>query len=170
MEYGPLTWNGSPINHLRRLDGIRNKAQQLFNWKCKSETSPVVLQKLQNRGDLSALCVFYKVHKMWVDHLQSIQGTKTTPLNRNLKRWGRRQEEISVPRSRTEQHLRSFVPNYASMWKNLVQETSLISLRSLQVFKSQTHHWLNRTDFLVGSYVFIMCLLTFNVCFEYTIY
>ena len=110
MEYCPLSWNGCPKSHLQRLDGIRDRAQRLINWKRSMEDSQITLQQLQHRRDVSAMCVFYKIHKMGVEHLHSLRGIKALPLVHNLRRSSRREEEISVPRSRTEQHLRRFVP------------------------------------------------------------
>ena len=124
-------------------DCIRDRAQWLINWKRSMEDSQITLQQLQYRRNVSATCVFYRVHKMGVGHLHSLRGTKAIPLAHNLRRSSRREEEISVSRLRTEQHLRSFVRKYTRMWNFLVQETSLKSLQTLQAFKSQTHRWLN---------------------------
>ncbi|KAG0716446.1 hypothetical protein GWK47_009688 [Chionoecetes opilio] len=46
-----------------------------------------------------------------------------------------RQEQVTVPFSRTEHHLRSFLPRYGRLWNQLVRQTDLHHRASLQDFK-----------------------------------
>ena len=104
MEYCPLSWNRCHKSHCQRQDNIRDRAQCLINWKRSSEDSPITLQQLQHRRDVSVMCVFYIVHKTGVEYLHSLRGTKAKHFVHSLRRSGRREEGISVPRSRTEQY------------------------------------------------------------------
>ena len=142
MEYCPLTWNGCPSSYLQKLDSVRDRAQRLIDWKRGFEQAPIILQPLQHRRNVSAMCVFYKVHQMRTEHLQCLRVAEATPLHHNLGGSNRRNEELSVPRSRTVQHLRSFLPKYTRMWNNLVRCMSLTGIKSLQTFKLEVHRWL----------------------------
>ena len=142
MEYCPLSWNGCPSSYLQKLDSVRDRAQRLIDWKRRLEEAPIILQQLQHRRNVSAMCVFYKVHRMRKEHLQCLRIAEATPVHHNLRNSNSRNLELHIPRSRTDQHLRSFLPKYTRMWNNLVRRTSLVRIGSLQAFKSGVHRWL----------------------------
>ena len=123
MEYCPLSWNGCPSSYLQKLDSVRDKAQRLIDWKRPLEEAPITLQQLQHRRNESAMCVFYKVHRMRKERMQCLRIVEVTPVHHNLRNSSRRNLELHIARLRTDQHLRSFLPKYMRMWNNLVQRT-----------------------------------------------
>ena len=123
MEYCSLTWCGCNPSYLHKLDSIRDRAQRLIVWKPGSEKVPITVQPLQQLRNVSAMCVFYKALQTRIEHLQCLCVMDATPFHRNLRSLKRRNEEVSVPRSRTDQHLRSFLPKNTRMWNNHVRFT-----------------------------------------------
>ena len=141
MEYCPLTWSSCAPSHLNLLEDIQRRAKRLMDWKAPGHRSQYQLQPLSPRREISALCVFFKLHKQGCEHLGSLRMKKTQLPTPYIRGSDRRNEELNVPFARTAQFLRCFQPKYVRLWNELVRSTDLASLAKLQDFKVAVHRW-----------------------------
>ncbi|XP_047471197.1 uncharacterized protein LOC125026661 [Penaeus chinensis] len=120
MEYSPLAWLSCPPTHLALLDTVQNRAQQLVERKTPVNEPPTHFQSLQHRRDVAGLCVFYKIHKQNSSPLTSLRLPPA-----DAPTYGTRNASNS-----------SFLSRYSRMWNILAQQTNLIYLDTLQLFKT----------------------------------
>ena len=145
MEYCPLVWSSCAPSYLELLDRIQNRAQRLVSLKTNESDRQLGFQPLQHRREVAALCVLYKAHRQNIPHLAALRlepglepGTAALHNTRNSSTRG---QELQVPFGWTEQYLRSFHPKYANLWNDMVQQTTLHHLPTMQAFKSAVHRW-----------------------------
>ena len=141
MEYCPLVWSSCPASYLGLLDRVQDRALRLVSLKTNASDRQRVFQPLQHRRDVAALCVLYKVHRQNIPHLASLRLEPQTVALHNTRTSSNRGQELKIPFARTEQYLRSFHPKYARIWNEMVQQTTLLYLPTLQAFKSAVHRW-----------------------------
>ena len=72
MEYCPLTWSSCSKSHSDLLEVVQRRAKRLIDSKAPTGSSGLKLQPLQHRREVSALCVFYKVHRLNLLHLSAL--------------------------------------------------------------------------------------------------
>ncbi|XP_069978395.1 uncharacterized protein [Penaeus vannamei] len=131
MEYSPLVWSSCPPSFLALLDRVQNQARRLVESKMRQNDRPVYFQSLQHSRDVAALCVFLKVHQQNTPHLATLLYPEV-PTTYNTRNGHSRSHELHVPIARTETFLRTFLPKYSRMWNQLVRETDLHLLTSVQ--------------------------------------
>ena len=141
MEYCPLTRSSCANSHLNLLEDIQRRAKSLMDWKAPGHCSQYQLQPLSHRREISALCVFYKVHKQGCEHLSSLRMKKASLPTHYIRGSERRKEELNVPFVRTAQYLRCFQPKYVRLWNDMVRSTDHTSLANPQDFKVAAHRW-----------------------------
>ncbi|KAG0710867.1 hypothetical protein GWK47_021905 [Chionoecetes opilio] len=101
-----------------------------------------VLYKAQKRRAVAGLCVMHKALNLHTPHLAAIKLPRPPPPLHSTRVAPHRQEQVTVPFSRTEHHLRSFLPRYGRLWNQLVHQTDLHHHASLQDFKRGVNSWL----------------------------
>ena len=141
MEYCPLVWSSCPASYLGLLDRVQDRALRLVSLKTNLSDRLRVFQPLQHRRDVAALCVLYKVHRQKIPHLASLRLEPQTVALHDTRTSSNRGQELKIPFARTEQYLRSFHPKYARLWNEMVQQTTLLYMPTLQAFKSAVHRW-----------------------------
>ncbi|KAG0710865.1 hypothetical protein GWK47_021925 [Chionoecetes opilio] len=134
MEYSPLTWASCPPSYLATLDRVQRRAQRLVNDK-RPHHAPDYFQPLQKRRDVAGLCVMHKALNLHTPRLAAIKLPRPPPPLHSTRVVSHRQEQVTVPFSRTEHHLRSFLLRYGRLWNQLVHQTDLHHHASLQDFK-----------------------------------
>ena len=145
MEYSPLTWSSCPPYHLNTLDRIQRRAKDLIRAKGRPNTLSS-LQPLQERRDVAGLCVMYKTINLRTPHLAPLRPPTPPPPTHATRHAIFSQDLVTVPFSRTEHHLRSFLPRYSRMWNNLPHHPNLRHSASLQDFKREVNIWLRSTN------------------------
>ncbi|KAG0724606.1 hypothetical protein GWK47_040281 [Chionoecetes opilio] len=109
MEYSPLAWSSCPPSYLATLDRVQRRAQRLVNGK-PPHFAPDSFQPLQERRDVAGLCVMHKTLNLHTPHLAAIKLPRPPPPLHSTLVPSYRQEQVTVPFSRTEHHL--YVPSY----------------------------------------------------------
>ncbi|KAG0729688.1 hypothetical protein GWK47_029826 [Chionoecetes opilio] len=140
MEYSPLAWSSCPPSYLATLDRVQRRAQRLVSDK-RPHHAPDSFQPLQKRRDVAGLCVMHKALNLHTPHLAAIKLPRPPPPLHSTRVAPHRQEQVTVPFSRTEHHLRSFLPRYGRLWSQLVHQTDHHHA-SLQDFKRGVNSWL----------------------------
>ncbi|KAG0718080.1 hypothetical protein GWK47_053169 [Chionoecetes opilio] len=79
MDYAPLTWSSCPPSYLSLLDKVQARAQRLIRLNALQDQLLPPLQPLQQRRDVSGLCVVYKTHKQHVPHLAALRQPWARP-------------------------------------------------------------------------------------------
>ncbi|XP_063605111.1 uncharacterized protein LOC134780363 [Penaeus indicus] len=141
MEYSPLAWLSYPPTHLAFLDTVQNRAQRLVERKTPVNEPPPHFQSLQHWRDVAGLCVFYKIHKENSSPLTSLRLPPADAPTYGTRNASNRIQEVQVLFTRTELYLRSFLPKFSRMWNILAQQTNLLYLDTLQLFKSAVNAW-----------------------------
>ncbi|KAG0718178.1 RNA-directed DNA polymerase from mobile element jockey [Chionoecetes opilio] len=141
MEYSPLASSSCPPSYLATLDCVQRRAQRLVNGK-RPHLAPDSFQPLQERRDVAGLCVMHKALNLHTPHLAAIKLPRPPPPFHSTRVAPYRQEQVTVPFSRTKHHLRSFLPRYGRLWNQLVHQTDLHHHASLQDFKQGMDSWL----------------------------
>ena len=141
MEYSPLSWSSCAPSYLDKLDRVQARAQRLVNTK-QHQHLPDSFQPLQERRDVAGLCVMYKTLNLHTPHLAALKPPSPTLTLHSTRAAPHRQEQVTVPFSRTEHHLRSFQPRYSRLWNKMTQDTDLHQHSSLQHFKRGVNTWL----------------------------
>ncbi|KAG0725585.1 hypothetical protein GWK47_038367 [Chionoecetes opilio] len=141
MEYSPLAWSSCPPSYLATLGRFQRRAQRLDSDK-RPHHAPDSFQPLQKRRDVAGLCVMHKALNLHTPHLAAIKLPRPPPPLHSTRVAPHRQEQVTVPFSRTEHHLRSFLPRYGRLWNQLVHQTDLHHHASLQDFKRGVNSWL----------------------------
>ncbi|KAG0714396.1 hypothetical protein GWK47_014219 [Chionoecetes opilio] len=126
------------LGHTRR---VQRRAQRLVSDK-RPHHAPDSFQPLQKRRDVAGLCVMHKALNLHTPHLAVIKLPRPPPPLHSTRVAPHRQEQVTVPFSRTEHHLRSFLPRYGRLWNQLVHQTDLHHHASLQDFKRGVNSWL----------------------------
>lgn len=141
MEYSPLAWSSCPPSYLATLDRVQARAQRLIQ-RTGPQYARGSLQPLQERRDVAGLCVMFKAHNLNTPHLAALKlPAPPTPIH-STRAAPHRQEQVAVPFSRTEHHVRSFQPRYSRLWNQLVRHTDLHHRASLQDFKREVNSWI----------------------------
>ncbi|KAG0724822.1 RNA-directed DNA polymerase from mobile element jockey [Chionoecetes opilio] len=141
MEYSPLAWSSCPPSYLATQDRVQRRAQRLVSDK-RPHHAPDSFQPLQEHRDVAGLCVMHKALYLHTPHLAAIKLPRPPPPLHSTRVAPHRQEQVNVPFSRTEHHLRSFLPRYGRLWNQLVHQTDLHHHASLQDFKRGVNSWL----------------------------
>ncbi|KAG0715070.1 RNA-directed DNA polymerase from mobile element jockey [Chionoecetes opilio] len=105
MEYSPLAWSSCPPSYLATLDRVQRRAQRLASDK-RPHHAPDSFQPLQKRRDVAGLCVMHKALNLHTPHLAAIKLPRPQPPLHSTRVAPHRQEQVTVPFSRTEHHLR----------------------------------------------------------------
>ena len=137
MEYSPLVWSSCPPSYLGLLDKVQRRAQHLLH-----QHTPVLLQPLQHRRDVSGLCVLYKVQRQYTPHLAPLQLPLAAPASHDTRATHNRDYQLQVPFARTELYLRSFLPHYSRLWNKMVRQTDIHRKPSMDHFKRAVNTWL----------------------------
>lgn len=144
MEFAPLTWSSCPPSYLGLLDKIQHRAQRLIRLKDPPNIQSPLIQPLQQRRDMTGLCVIYKTHKQSALHLTALRQPWAQSHGHTTRGAASRDHQLVVPFARTETFLRSFLPRYTRMWNKLVQQTHLHCSTSLHIFKSAVNAWIKQ--------------------------
>ncbi|KAG0718189.1 hypothetical protein GWK47_007822 [Chionoecetes opilio] len=120
MEYSPLALSSCPPSYLARPEHVQRRAQRLVNGK-----SPHLVldsfQPLQECRNVAGLYVMHKALNLHTPHLAATKLPRPPPPLHSTRVALYRQEQVNVPFSRTEHHLRSFLPRYGRLWNQLVR-------------------------------------------------
>ena len=142
MEYSPLTWSSCPPSYLATLDRVQRRAQRLVESRAPPRALNY-LQPLQERRDVAGLSVMYKTHHLCTSHLTALRLPALLPANHATRSSPYREQQVLVPFSRTEHHLRSFQPRYSRLWNEMARHTNLRHCNSLQEFKRGVNTWVS---------------------------
>jgi len=141
MECSSLAWLSCPPTHLALLDTVQNRALRLVQLKTPVNEPPTRFQSLQHRRDVAGLCVFYKMYKQNKSPLTSLCLPPALAPTHGTRNASNRVQEVQVPFARTELYLRSFFSRYSRMWNILAQQTNLLYVDTLQLFKTAVNAW-----------------------------
>ncbi|KAK4326961.1 hypothetical protein Pmani_002564 [Petrolisthes manimaculis] len=141
MEYASLNWSSCPPSYFGLLDNVQNRAQRLINDKALPDEQVPSLQPLQHRRDVAGLCATDKIHREGAPHLSALRQPWASPHPHSTRDASTRVHQLSVPFTRTETFLRSFVPRYTRLWNNLVRETGIHETPTMHSFKSDMNKW-----------------------------
>lgn len=123
MEYGSPVFVNAPGYAIAALDRVQRSAHKLF--------PSHQLDSLSHRRDIAGLCLLYKICR---DTAPTLLCDRMKPANRVPQRSTRQAIhangcQLVIPKSRSEHHLRSFMPYFTRLWNGLpnivVQESSL---------------------------------------------
>jgi len=119
MEYcGPI-WQNAPKCFISKLDSIQRKACRIIG--VNGDTCPQMnIHSLQHRRNVSGLAQFHRM----VNGVAPKAVSQLLPLYRQPTRISRlvaqsHHLQLTMSRSRTEHHRKSFVPNFTGMWNAL---------------------------------------------------
>jgi len=143
MEYcGPI-WENSSNEYLKKLDCIQNKALRLIGRKGPE----LNIHNLQHRRNVSGLSQFYRM-------VCGMAPPSVTDLVPNFKAPSRDTRvvsqshhlQLSLGRSKTEHHRKSFIPKYSHIWNSIPVSCMYNSqdgnIFGLQGFKECVNKWL----------------------------
>mgnify|MGYP003471208139 FL=1 len=132
LEYCSHVWAGAPVNSLRLLDSIQNKAIRLID--DPSLTSN--LQTLSHRRAVGSLSLFYRYYfGLCSSELQKIVPHPVVYRKSTRKASNLNPYLVTLERCRTSSHASSFIPRTAALWNKLPLEVFPLS-RNLHQFKS----------------------------------
>ncbi|KAG0724504.1 hypothetical protein GWK47_005053 [Chionoecetes opilio] len=134
LEYTCLAWGGAANKHLALLDKVKVRAVRII--KDNNAGQEPHFTTLQHRRDVAGLTVVFKVQVKRVTHLQALWQTyrlapvtlrvvalapaiklpRPPPPLHSTHVASHRQEQVTVPFSRTVHPLRSFLPRYGRLW------------------------------------------------------
>ena len=145
MEYcGPI-WQGAPKVALSKLDTIQRKACRVMGIN-QDVAASLNMQSLTHRRQISGLCQIHrmitnvapsKVCELLPAFSESVRNSRHVVQSHHL--------QLNVRRSKTEHHMKSFVPSISRCWNSLPNECIYGSdgnLKNLQSFKVAANHWL----------------------------
>jgi hypothetical protein len=144
MEYcGPI-WQGAPKAALSKLDIIQRRACKIMGIN-QDVVADLNLQSLAHRRNISGLC---QIHRM-VSNVAPHGVCELLPCFRQPVRNSRcvmqsHHFQLNVPRSKTEHHMKSFVPCFSRCWNGLPNDCIYNSdggLKNLQSFKVAANRW-----------------------------
>lgn len=143
MEYAPLTWSSCPPSYLTDLERVQARAQRLVRGRTLDHAADA-FQPLQHRRDVAGLCVMYKAQALHIPHLAALRVPGPVPQTQVTRSAGNTEHPhtVTVPFSRTEHYIRSFLPRYSRLWNQLVLNTDLHRSTSLHTFKCRVNEWL----------------------------
>jgi len=119
MEYASPVWNGGTTTALRLLDIVQNRAISAFGI---SDPVDCRIQFLSHRRKVAGLCVFYKFFNQPASsELRSLLPELSCPTRCTRHACAAHHLSLEVPKSRTDSHLRSFVPLFCRLWNDLPQ-------------------------------------------------
>jgi hypothetical protein len=131
LEYSSPVFVNAPEGTLGVLDRIQNRAARLF------PTLAHRLDSLELRRDVSGLCQLYRlvnqsapalVHRHLRFKFLRVARTTRQSEATNLR-------ALEIPRSRTVNHQRSFLPRYVRIWNKL--ENTTVFAESMSSFKKR---------------------------------
>jgi len=145
MEYcGPI-WQNAPKNALSKLDAIQCRACRVIG-KHEDVCPEMNIYRLEHRRNVSGLS---QLHRM-------ISGTAPTSVMQLLPPFQEPTRisrhvvqshhlQLTIKRSRTEHHRKSFTQSWANLWNSLPSSciySSTGDLMGLQSFKIKVNDWL----------------------------
>ena len=142
MEYSPLVWSSCPPSYLNLLDKIQERAQRLIQYKMEGHERPTNLQPLQQRRDVSGMCVLYKAQRQHTPHLAPLRLPLPPPSHHGTRAAQTRSSQVEIPFARTELFLRSFHSRYSRMWNTMVHVTHIDRTNSMHMFKREVNAWI----------------------------
>lgn len=138
MEYGALSWMSSAAAHMKRLDAVQRRALRLgANEEGQQQQAPET--SLQHRRDVSALVVCHKAQVQMVPHLEPLRLLPHTT-QRNT-RAASNCERVTVPRSRSNQHQRTYTARTSRLWNMFTAATPHVQDMTTHQVKLAAHRW-----------------------------
>ena len=136
MEYGALTWMSSAASHTRRLDAVQRRALRLLG---DDEEIAGSVTSLEHRRDVAALTVCHKTQVLHTPHLTRLylpphhaqRATRQAAAGRRL----------TVPRSNTSQHQRTYKARAARLWNGFTEAVPGVAGMSPQQAKVAANTW-----------------------------
>ena len=141
MEYASLVWTSCPPSYLRLLDKIQKKAINLIQFKSADRNEGLVVQSLQHRRDVSALCVMYKIYVLNHNHLTPLKLQSAVTHAHNTRLNIRNDFELKVPFAHTSLFMRSFIPKYCILWNRFTSEVNVKEIDNMFTFKMTVNRW-----------------------------
>ncbi|KAG0715323.1 hypothetical protein GWK47_012205 [Chionoecetes opilio] len=145
-DHLPPPWHGWIIGPLCRAHHHQHHCGTRRGY-CPSQ-----LALYRRAADKSRAWLRYKSHPSQLNKHRHKEACKTMcqVQKQAIQRWREelkakysgQQEQVTVPFSRTDHHLRSFLPRYGRLWNQLVHQTDLHHHASLQEFKRGVNSWL----------------------------
>ena len=141
MEYASLVWSSCPPSYLQLLDKIQIKAINLIKYKLADENERLVIQSLQHRRDVSALCVMFKTYILQYNHLKSLKLPSAIIHAHSTRLNIRNEYELQVPFARTSLYMRSFIPKYCRLWNDMILDINIKEIKHISSFKLIVNNW-----------------------------
>ena len=140
LEYGALTWMSSASTHLQRLDKVERRAKRLLEDNHQPpDATP--LDTLEHRRDVAALTVFHKAQVQGVPHLARLR-LPPREAARDTRTVLSSHEQVGVPRSRANQHQRTFTSRVSRLWNMFTAAVPLVrnmNTQQVKVARSISH-------------------------------
>ena len=136
MEYGALTWMSSAVTHTRRLDAVQRRALRLLG---DDEEITGSVTSLEHRRDVAALTVCHKTQVLHVPHLARLYSPPHH--SQRATRQAAAGRRLTVPRSNTSQHLRTYKARVARLWNGFTETMPGVAGMSTQQAKAAANTW-----------------------------
>ena len=132
LEYCSHIWGAAPPTTLKILDSIQRRSIRLINDPTLTATLPILAHRLAV-GDLS---LFYRYFNgRCSEELKSIVPPLERPQRINRHSTAMHSHSVQLPKSRTSQFNRYFIPRTAILWNSLPKHI-FPSSPNLHIFKS----------------------------------
>jgi len=141
LEYCSVVWSSAAACHLSLLDRVVRCISELCGGVVPLLQDVPDLVSLAHRREVAGLCMYYKIYN---NHSHLLNGvTRVAPRRSRFTRAGDRAHlyEVELPRFRTVQYGRSFVPAFSRAW-NLLPAT-VFGGGCLERFKRAANFWLS---------------------------
>ena len=103
METCPETWSICSNTNLYLLNVIQRRGKRLIDSKTPPGSGCLELQPLHNRREVPATCVFYKIHTLNDEQINSLEMDGDHFITHNIRGFQRRKDQLHVPFAKTEQ-------------------------------------------------------------------
>ena len=139
MEYGALSWMSSATIHMQRLDAVQRRALRLVATD-EDQQHQAQVTSLEHRRDVSALVVCHKAQVQRVSHLDPLRLLPHA-VRRCTRVATSSDELVEVPRSRSNQHQRTYTARTARLWNLFTAATPHVRDLSTHQVKLAAHRW-----------------------------
>ncbi|KAK8377744.1 hypothetical protein O3P69_014004 [Scylla paramamosain] len=102
MEYTALTWSPCLPSYLGLLDKVQNTVQRLIRLKAPPDQLSPSMQPLQQRRDVTGLCVLFKTQKQCAPQLAALRQPWAQPYGHTTRAAITRNFQLIISFARTE--------------------------------------------------------------------
>ena len=132
LEYGSPVWGSAASSHLKLLDRVVRSARFI--------SGDGVICDLEHRRDVAASCMLYKI---WSNHRHPLYEMLPGPrvvLRETRGSLSLHRHAFEVPRCKTDQFQRSFIPRMVRLWN--VLDCSVFDGVGVGSFKTRANRFL----------------------------